>query len=341
MKKNTFFKVLGLFAFVLVTSFLLPEIYHHFFDVEGVTAFTAAAPLVTVFTKEIEEKLYPESEFYHNAKDDSVWISGNKVSRGVAGASPGASTNPALPLSATQRVDDSNEYAIQLHVTDPQILTRDEELIVNYNKRQSIIDDHVNVLNTRTADNMAYQWAPSNANYMIRTTGAGVAAVDGSQTGLRKAIEKQQFIEALIALMRQDAKGPKFGVCPATLYGQLLALPDFVDYTKTGRADILKTGVIGEILGIKMFVRSYTTLYTNAGTPVKKPVATAGAVDDNLSILIWDATMCYKALGKVNVNIENRPATYLGDIINADVRSGGKSRADGKGVISIIQTPTA
>lgn len=325
----------AMFLLAIVVCVFVPEAH------AGVGTTLMAAPLVTVFTKEIETKLYPVNEFYQYAKDDSMWIKGDKVSRGVAGASPGVSTNPAVPLTASQRADDSNEYNIQLHVTDPQILTRDEELIVNYNKRSSILDDHANVLNTRIADNFAYVWAPSTAGLLLRTTGADVASADGSQTGTRKAVEKQQFIDAFTMLTRQNSTGQKHILIPATMYGQMLAIADFIDYNKTGRSDMLAKGIIGEIIGMKVHVRSYTTLYTNAATPVKKAVGVAGAATDNLSILVWDETSVYKALGKPNVNIENRPATYLGDIINTDVRAGGSARKDGTGVISIVQAAGA
>lgn len=340
MKSKTIFKVLGVLALVLMVASFIPaaaDVLDQFHIISKGGGAMAIAPLVTAFTKDIEEKLYPPNEFYHHAVDDSVWIQGHKVSRGVAGASPGRNINPVLPLTGTQRADDTNEYEIELHVTDPTILTRDEELLVNYNKRISIVNDHINVLNTGVADNFAYQWAPTAAGVFIRTTGANVNVSDGSQTGTRKAIEKDNFIDALTILTKQNAKGQKYALVPATLYGQLLKVPDFVDYTKTGRPDILKTGIVGEILGIKIYVRSYTTLYTSAGTPVKKAIDAVGAATDNLSILIWDETMVYKALGKPNTNIENRPVTYLGDLINADVRAGGKARKDGSGVVSIIQ----
>lgn len=341
MKKQSILKAAAGLILILVAAAFVPQVVEFVSHLGSAgAAAMAAAPLVTIFTKDIEEKLYPENEFYQHAVDDSVWIKGNKVVRGVAGVSPGVTTNPTVfPLTANQRADDSNEYTISQHVTDPVILTRDEELIVNYNKRQSILNDHINTLNTRIADNFAYTWAPTAAGLIIPTSGAAVAAGASAQTGQRKAITKEDFVAAFTLLVKQNAKGQKYAVVPAEMYSQLLLIPDFVDYTKTGRADILKTGLIGEIVSIKIYLRSYTTLYTNAG--VKKPITTAGAASDNQSILVWDETSVYKALGKVNVNIENRPATYLGDILNADVRSGGNTRKDGTGAVSITQSATA
>lgn len=340
MKTNQIMKVsiAVLVICVMVACAFFPT---HASDLAGTSLM--AAPLVTAFTKEAEEHLYPDNSFYMNAVDDSPYLKGKTVSRGVSGDDPEVVTNPSsFPLEAVQRVDDENKYDISLHATIPTHLMDEEELLVNYQKRQSILSQHASVINLRVAKEFINVWAPTLATNFIRTSGDAFSAVAEGATGTRKGVVKDNFIDAVNILDRMDAgEGGLVGLVPASMYGQLLKLPDFIDYTKTGMAALLAKGMIGEICGVKLFKRSSGAKYTNATTPVKKGAIAAGAATDNEAILIWDPMKVYRALGSPTVYINPGKADYLGTIMNMSVRAGGTIRKDQKGVVAIIQAAGA
>lgn len=340
MKTNNRIKLVVsiLVLVVMVACALFPA---HVGELAGTSLM--AAPLVTAFTKEVEEHLYPDNAFYMNAVDDSPYLKGKTVTRGVSGDDPEVVTNPTeFPLTAVQRVDDENKYDISLHATIPTHLQDEEELLVNYNKRQSIQIQHASVLNVKTAVEFVKVWSPSLATNFVRTTGADIQASTSGATGTRKALTKDDFINAVNILDNMDAGDDGLvGLISANMYAQLLKIPDFVDYNKTGRADVLAKGMIGEICGIKLYKRSKAGIYTNASTPVKKDISLAGAATDNEALLIWDPKKVYRALSSPTVYINPGKAEYLGTIMNMSVRAGGTIRKDQKGVVAIIQAAGA
>lgn len=302
-----------------------------------------AAPLVTSFVRDAEQKMYPDNSFYMNAVDDSPFLKGKTVSRGVAGDEPEVVTNPSVfPLEATQRADDENKYDISLHATMPTHLMDEEELLVNYAKRQSIVDQHTGVLNLKVAKEFINVWSPSLATNIVRTDGAAIPAATAGATGTRKALTRDNFIDALTLLTNMDSgEDGLVGLISGNMYGQLLKIPDFIDYNKTGRADVLAKGLIGEICGIKLYKRSSAGLYTNASTPVKKASTAAGAATDNEAVIIWDPKRVYRALSGVTVYLNPNKADYLGTILNMSVRAGGSTRKDQKGLVAIVQAAGA
>lgn len=329
MKKTTIFKILaalGLALFIISIFFGHPE-----------AGFAVAnAALVIQFHKDAEEHLYPNNEFLYASVDDTPFLNGKTVTRGVAGDDPEGVTNPTQwPLEVSEREDDENSYDIALHATKPVRLGDVEDLELNYPKRQSIITQHTSFLNTLVANEFAYNWSPTNSRNLINTSGADIDSKLPGTTGKRKAPTANDIIDAVQFLSSDDAKSNLYGLVSSFMYGSLLKIPDFIDYNKTGRVDLLAKGIIGEVCGVKFFERSRAGIYTKAGA--RKKISAAVAEDDNECLLIWSADKVYRALGNHEVYINAKLGQYLGSTINMSTRAGGKLRKDQKGVVSLIQ----
>lgn len=332
MKTTKFLKVISVLVLVLLIGVAL------FSPMDAAGAALAVAPLIVQFHEEAEEHLFPDNSFMYASVDDSPFLKGRTVKRGVSGDDPESVTNPtSFPLTVTDRADDENSYDIALHATKPHRLGDVEELELAYDKRSSILSQHASVLNLKAAIEFVHNWSPSLATNIIRTTGEAEAAATPSATGTRKAITKNDFINGVTVLSRMDAADNMFGLVGATQYAQLLKIADFIDYNKTGRADMLAKGIIGEILGVKLYHRSKSGIYTNAATPVKKKIDAAGAATDNEALLIWSANMVYRAFGNHEVYINEHLGQFLGSTLNMSVRAGGTIRKDQKGVVAIVQ----
>lgn len=323
-------------ALLLFTgSFVEAAILNHF---QGVTL--SISPLVTMFSKQIKENLYPANEFYKNSTDYSVFVNGKKVNVPQSGADPEIIVNPTVfPIAPAQGDETSLEFDINTHVTRPAHITDDEQLVVSYDKRAATLAKHIKRLNTSIADYFAYDWSATAAVQMVRTSGAAGTSLAPSATGTRKKITLQDWIDAVTILDTDDVpQEGRYALVPAKMFNEMYAIDSFIDYQKRGVVDMLSKGIIGEILGVKIYKRSRAGLYTNAATPVKVPVGTAGAAAHNMAILIWQENSVCRAEGATKVYIDSDRPEYIGGLFNARVRAGGQiDREDGKGVVAIIQ----
>jgi hypothetical protein len=299
-----------------------------------------ASPLVITFARDIQANLFPDNAWYKNSKDDSMWIDSKTVRLPQAGAAPSVEKNRnVLPAQIKQREDTAEEYDIDEFTTDPIFISDTEEMQLSYAKRQSVLSDHTNTINTNVADNFGQIWLPTLAANFVRTSGGSVAATAPSGTGNRKEIADKDLIAAVTLMDRMNVPSEgRFMAIPTSMYAQLLAIDKFVDYQKRGLVDLVKKGLIGEIYGMQIYKRSYLGMYDNTGTPVKKAFGAAGAAYDNEAALIWQKEMVRRAEGSVKVYSDIDKPEYYGSIFSAKVNAGGRiTRTDQKGVVAIIQ----
>ena len=297
-----------------------------------------AEQITKLFSKEIQENLFPKNEFYKRSRlDANVSADWGVVQVPQAGAVPGITKNASsFPLTAAQRTDDVKEYNVDAYNTDPILITDVNEAITNYNKRQDIIKDHTKALNTRVADEMAYLWAVTQTSQKFFTSGANVAAAAPSATGTRKGATRADFAKLAVAFDKDDVQSDERNVLiSASQYEELLNIDSFINFDYMNNKPAVD-GQIGEIFGMKVFKRSRNTIFDASND--KKAVGAAGATTDNLSILAWSDSYVRRAEGTIKLFAEIDSPLYLGSIFNGLVRAGGTiGRTDEKGVYSLIQ----
>jgi hypothetical protein len=297
-----------------------------------------------MWATDIAENVYPDNSFLSQCRDDSEFLEGKRVHLPQAGAAPAVQKNRTqLPAAATKRNDDVADYDVDEYTTDPVVLQLTEEIEASYPKRQSVLFDHIQTLTNQIAGGAAFAWSPTAATNIIRTTGNLRDPYKSFQAGQRRAVAKKDFINAARLLNRMDV--PQNGrVClvDADLVADLMDIPEFTQAQMIGQANLVN-GSIGRLLGFDIYVRSATTLFTNAATPVKKDVVVANAATDNASILFWHPSFVRFAKGTTtNGGIQifeqaNAPG-YYGDVFSAMVRAGGRiARTDQRGVVSLVE----
>jgi hypothetical protein len=303
------------------------------------------AAIVSIFTRDIEENLYPDNSFYKLSKDDSPFVQSMggayKVVRGVAGAKPNVVRNRQnYPKPIVNREDDNNEYNLTHLSTDANVIQDFEEFIVNYAKRASILENHINQINTEAAKVAIDSWSPNGADNIIRTTGGARPASIG-QTGNRKMFAKNDFITLAEKFDRMDVpKANRNLLLPAELYADILKVEGFVEADKIGTPNLIE-GFIGRLLGFNIYSRSQVALYDNTSTPVYKPYGAAGATNDNLAALAWHQEFVYRAEGPVKVYANEDDAAYDGSVFSAASWFGGTIRKDKKGIMALVQDASA
>jgi N4-gp56 family major capsid protein len=327
--------IIGAFG---ILAFLAPEVMGMGASSEGVTMATPA--IVTLFSKDIQKNLFPKNEFYKNSKDDSKYLEGRTVVIPQSGALPGVVVNrTTLPATVSQRTDSSVNYDIDEFTTDPILVQDTEEIIVNYEKRKDILEDHIDTLNTRIANQFGWLWAPSGADNIIRTTGTARAASAPSATGNRLGASKNDWINAAILLDRMEIEREgRIAAIPAAMLGDILRIDDFVSMEKIGKANLVE-GAIGRLCGFDILVRSSIVRFDNTATPVKKAVTAAGATTDNSGALFYHPKYVRRAEGKIKVYSNLDDPTFYGSVFSAAIRAGGRiARADQRGVIAMVET---
>lgn len=298
-----------------------------------------------IWAQDIAANVFPSSEFFNQSRDDSQYLQGKTVHLPQSGAPPSVEKNRSvLPATVSQRTDTLLDYDIDEFTTDPILLQDTEAIEASYDKRQSILFDHTEILRQKIGDNIIVQWEPTLATNQVRTSGSSRSAYVSGQTGNRKALAKADIIEANRLMNRMDTPADgRIMVISADLYADLLGISDFQSWDKMGITPLVN-GAVGQILGFTVYVRSSAGRYDNTATPVKKAYGASVAAADNLAALCYHKMYVRRAsgsLGNAGIKVyENTDrAEWYGSIFSAKVRSGGTmARTDEKGVVAIIET---
>ena len=297
-----------------------------------------AEQLVKIFGKEIQKNLFPDNSFYKNSRlDGGVNVKAKTIQVPQSGSAPTVLVNPSsFPLTIAQRTDDTIEYSVDLFATAPIHIEDVNLMVINYDKRKDVLEDHVNTLNTAIANKMAYTWAAgllvADGN-VLKTTGAARPSTYGG-VDVKKVTYND--IVALSTKMDEDEipEDGRFLLVPSQMYADLLGINEFISVDYKDKA--VAKGSVGTILGFTIYKRSKAVKFN--ATFVLKAYTDANATTDRDGILAWQKSFVRRAEGTVKVYSEIDKPTYLGSIYNAAVRSGGVAgRSDNKGVYSLAQ----
>jgi hypothetical protein len=294
-----------------------------------------------VWVADIMENLFNGAEFISYSVDDSPYVSNKTVHRPQAGGAPSVTKNrSSFPATITERTDTVLDYDIDNYTTDPILVRNFDEVQISYQKRENVMSEHRAKLTERIGDEIAVKWSPSaSATRVLRTTGADTSELaNATATGTRKRIVKEDVARMAKQLDRDNApKEGRYLLLNPTMYYELFEIDALVrmDYmNKTA----LPNGVINQLFGFNILVRNVVTLYNNVSAGVLKAVGAAEATTDCLGGLAWSKYMVARALGSIDVYLNEKRAEFYGDIMSAEVNFGGsKLRTDSKGVVAIAQ----
>lgn len=299
-----------------------------------------------IWINDIRENLFANNMFLERATDHSQYVDNKTVHIPQAGSNPGVVKDRAVfPASISQRTDTELTYDLAEYSSNP-ILVRDvEDLQVSYDKRMSVMRNHIKKLGDVIANQTLYAWAPAGATRQVRTTGSAVGtALAPSATGTRNAITLADIASAKAILDKDNV--PAAGrvlVIPSDMYNaQLLAIAEVYRADAYGSPN-LPSGVVNRIHGFDIIVRPTVLVYDNTGTPVIKAVGDEGtpsspATTDNLAALAYHPDYVSKAMGTIDVYSDEKNPVYYGDVISAAVMHGAKYLNTGYvGVAAIIQ----
>jgi hypothetical protein len=302
-----------------------------------------------VYSKELQKQIFPDNSFYKRSVSetgvaDNAETVEKPVQTKIGKAKEG---NPKkLPLEIQTTTDSKKTYPVTLLYCEPLLVDSQSEMLVNYNKRQTKQEQQAGELNTKAANYAAFHWAPNKKSNILTSSGGGRSSNIVGMTSSRKAVVKDDLLKVYNLMLRMNVSGLNgkwHGLVTADTYTDLLSVPEFVDYSKTGNTSKLEQGVIGTLFGIDFYTR--TTDEGHTGVLYKAdgvtPLDAESTIEDTLLAgnLFWNDKMVCHAEGTLRSVInENAPGYLGGTIIESFVRFGADIvRDDLKGVITLLE----
>lgn len=302
----------------------------------------------TLYSKELQKQIFPDNSFYKRSVAetgvaDTTETVEKPVQNSISKAKEGKPKS--LPLEIEVSTDTKKTYPTTLIYCQPLLIDSQSELLTNYSKRQTKQEQQAGEINNKVAAYAAYHWSPTKNTNILKSTGDGRQSNIAGLSTNRKAVTKDDLLKVQNLMMRMNVSGVGGSWCGMVTpdqYTDLLKIPEFVDYYKTGFTSKLEKGIVGIILGIEIFVR--TTEEGHAGILYKAdgtPIAGDSEIKDTLLTggLFWNDKMVCRAEGMVRTVVNESAPGYLGGtIIESFTRFGADIiRDDQKGVIALLE----
>ncbi|MEM8506231.1 MAG: phage capsid protein [Bacteroidota bacterium] len=302
----------------------------------------AAELLKRQFLSELSENLFPKNEFYRKSKNDSQFVNADSVQLPHAGTVPNVELDRTTKADSAKRADTPTEYKLHELSTDPTWLQYSEELTVAYNKRSSILYNHRMQLQTAAANFIAAAWGGTQNVKTVRTTGEN-RAVSGvpSGTGTRKRFVLADLQTGVKLLNEDDVPlEGRFAVITPAMLDDMLQIKE-VQSSDFNKIKPLVEGSIGRYMGVDFYVRSKVNIFT-AGATIRPYASTTEAATDCAGGILWHKDMVRHAFGSIKSFLELDQPNIYGSEFSALARVGALgARADGKGIINLVEDPGA
>ncbi len=297
-----------------------------------------------VWIQDIQETLFFENEFLNLAVDHSAYIVNAVVHIPQAGSKPNVEKNRTeLVADLQQRTDTEITYGVDNYTTDPFLVKDFENLQISYDKRMSIMGQHIATLGDTIAVNTLQKWAVNaSTTHVLRTTGDPMGEEvlpHATATGTRNLMTKRDFARAA-AIMDLDKvpKQGRFAVVPTAMYYNLFTDAELVANRARLSEDLIKTGVVGDIHGFKIIYRGTVVRYTNAAANNLRAEDAAPAATDCAGAICFSRFAVTQAIGDIMVYLNEGEARSYGDIMSAEVNHGAHFLRDNNfGRVTIVQ----
>lgn len=284
----------------------------------------------------IIERFWKDNAFLRNSYNDSPYVmQGRIVHIPQPGAKPVVVKNRStFPATAVRRTDTDVTYSLDEYTTDPTHIPNIDEIHLSYSKQDSVLGEHMEVLNETVADDMLIKWG-ANAT-IVKTTGTAVGPITG-QTGNRKGFGHADLKKLMIKMNVDNVpKTGRFVLIDDNMFEYFydsLSDTNAKDFSRYADA---ANGVIGKLHGFSIGTRSSVLAATNADAI--KALGSALGATDCLASLAWHQNSVAHAIGDTKLFQDKDSALYYGDVHSALVMAGGRvRRSDAKGVYAIVQ----
>lgn len=257
-----------------------------------------------IFTTIILSLFYPQSEWLQELTSLDHMVDNNTINLAEVGADPEVYVdNSVFPLQPKQRTDKGIVIPLSTFDTEPTHVTNVDELETNYNKCESVANQHVNVLRAKASQSAAYSIAPvkhTATTPVLKTTGE---ARNGS---------KSLTFDDLLDLQDQfdNAELPQEGRV-------ILLCPRHKSDLKREDKKLFKEVMSDkEIYGFKVYTYTRNPRY-NVATGEKLPYSSVTGCESSIAFC---KSECMRAMGTIEGEPEKRWADYRGWVLGFQLR---------------------
>jgi len=318
---------------------------------------SAGTLLKRQFAKDIQNTLWPVNDFISQCKNDTAFVNDDKVNLPHSGGSPTVVEGLRTVIGTPAVRDDSvTQYEMLPLSSNPTWLRYSEELVVNYDKRESVMAEHRDALQKALCEKVLWKWARggdtvSVADWTVKptsimTTGADrpvlmpIHAGGSAVTGDRNAVTFQDILAVISEMNYSDfPMDGRIAVIPSAFFSDLLQLEEFKSSDYVNVKPLPGAPLTFTWLGFTWYVRSFVNAWTNAAIPLLKDTATVSADTDCAGALFYHKNAVRAAKGDVKVFLDIDMAHLWGSQMSAETRYGAiGSRKDSKGIVSLVET---
>ena len=289
----------------------------------------------------IQDNLFKNNSFIDRAYSESASVLGGKVVHlPQAGAKPVVQKNTTGVGVAVSRTDTDITYNLDAYRTIPTVIEKAEQAELSYEKMNSILGEHLEVLRERCGDEMAIKWLTGalEAGNVVSTTGADAAVTESGQTGNRKTTKAIDVLALKTKMNKQNiAKDGRVLVCESNMLDQLVNDLSVTQQRDFSSAVDSATGVVGRLYGFEIIERSDVAICNGANSAVNAFGSTTLGTD-NLVCLAFQRNAVAKAVGEIDVFENTNDPLHYGNVYSALVRFGGRARrTNAEGVFALVQ----
>lgn len=295
-----------------------------------------------IWLSTIEENFYPDNSFASKSIDDSVFVSYKTVHVPNAGKPSGVEINRTQkPASVNQRTDNELTYDMDELTTDPIYIPNIDTVELSYDKRNSVISNDREELQTKAAQCLLYRWA-EKAPKLFTSGSARAAHTSSVATGNRKKFTKATVMDAMVQMNKDNVpSADRYILLDATMYADLL--DDLTDKELSAflASANAQRGVVGKLYGFDVMMRSQVLRTVADGSALLK-WEDEDAATELAAGLAWQERCVSRALGETKMFSNEDDPTYYGDIYSFLMRVGGSPRRyDKKGILLLVESSAA
>lgn len=255
------------------------------------------------------EGFYPNRSFLTRSVDMTAMVEYNKINLAEAGVAPDVLVdNTDYPIETAQRDDIPLELPLHTFDTNNTVVRNVEAMEMAYDKMESVVRQHRNVLQAKTAAYAANSWAPQQQKDLTP-----VMATSGTGKN-RQGLTPLSFDDVLA----MDAWFRSQDIDPSTMVAVLnpYHLADLMAEDMKLYKEML-TG--NKLFGFDLYTFSQLPYY-NATTGQKVAFGTSAADTDTQCSLFYCANEVMRADGDIEVFARYKDPEQRGDLIGFQKR---------------------
>ncbi|MBQ3831963.1 MAG: hypothetical protein II815_02195 [Bacteroidales bacterium] len=260
--------------------------------------------LKEIFTDIILSKFYPDGSWLGELTSMDHMVDNNKINLAQVGANPEVIKDcTQFPITPTTRTDTGVEITLATFDTRPTHVSNVEEMETNYNKAESVLNQHIDTLREACAMSAAYNIAPdsNSADHPV------LATTGNANSYGHKALTFDDLLKLRTAFNKKNF--------PMTNRVLVLCPEHEEDLLAEDKDRYNRMMTTGNVAGFKVYTFNGNLHYSTGGSK-----SAYGVTNTQPASFAFCKSEAMRAMGDIDSDVESRWAEYRGVLIACQVR---------------------